>query len=503
MKSNLSSKEIYLLVQSMSKTEVRYFKVESKQGNEDAGYIVLFDVLRKMDEFDEELLKKKLKNTKIAKYIPRTCNYLYEAILKSLRAYQRDKSTYAKIKTLLIDIRNLMGRGLENQCFILLAKAKALAEKNCEIISLLEINATNIDLETSFIKKDFKARLEVLILERQTLLKALEKEYACRNFYTLSFADLKSNQLLKDEAEKKRLESFLASIDIKTASPHDFRARTEYYKGVSNYQLMTGNYSQSVPAAVEALKLWKTRPSILKEEFFRYNSNASILLATYFSSHQKEYILPILDEIEANEPTNYIGQKTLFFTVSLYRLIYAMDSGDFETAHQRKEIIKRGLAKHNMTKAQERILLCNIILLEFFSAHFEQTYKEIEDFIKKYKTNRRLEITALIRIIGIISMEEAKETDKALLFYRASLRYFNKYLDPKTHLFYFESLQYVQKIYGAALFDRKPLLEEFKDYLKDKTNLVGGDELLVWTLSNIQGKKLKEIIISRQLKKEN
>ena len=59
--------ELHKLIHSLTPNEKAYFKkfaYKSKDDKENP-YLVMFDAILKQDEYDEEALKKKLKNTKL------------------------------------------------------------------------------------------------------------------------------------------------------------------------------------------------------------------------------------------------------------------------------------------------------------------------------------------------------------------------------------------------------------------------------------------------------
>jgi hypothetical protein len=83
------SDDLYRLIKSLNKSEKGYFKkfaakneVGSKQN-----YIVLFDAIDRMEEYDEERLRVSLKKESFIKQLPVYKVYLFNLILKSLSLY--------------------------------------------------------------------------------------------------------------------------------------------------------------------------------------------------------------------------------------------------------------------------------------------------------------------------------------------------------------------------------------------------------------------------------
>ncbi len=129
-----------LLVQSLTKSEKRYFKLTiafEKKNN----YLRLFDFIDKQGACTDQVIKAYFKNEVFVKQLHVTKNYLNQMILKSLRAYHAHISKGAELKTLLNDIEILFMKGLYDQCEALLEKGLALAQKYEKQIDLLSLYA--------------------------------------------------------------------------------------------------------------------------------------------------------------------------------------------------------------------------------------------------------------------------------------------------------------------------------------------------------------------------
>ena len=138
---NSGKADLFHLIRSMSKSEKRYSKMESKKaGDKTSNHIKLFDAINKMEEYDEDILKRKLKKETFVKHLSAEKRYLYQAILKSIRNFRGDQSIFAQIKSLVIDANYLQERSLYSQAKNMLNKAEKLAKKIDDTISLLEIN---------------------------------------------------------------------------------------------------------------------------------------------------------------------------------------------------------------------------------------------------------------------------------------------------------------------------------------------------------------------------
>ena len=81
------SNELFELIKSLTKSEKRFFKLQSSLQSGDKNYIRLFDTIDKMSEYDEEEVKSAFKGEKFIKHLPSEKNHLYKVILKALRSF--------------------------------------------------------------------------------------------------------------------------------------------------------------------------------------------------------------------------------------------------------------------------------------------------------------------------------------------------------------------------------------------------------------------------------
>lgn len=121
---------LYLLVKSMTETEVSNFKKQSSinSSKSQTSYIKLFDVLRSINTFDKEdflsrVTKKGIKN------IPETKNYLYKQLIPFLKDIFIKSSIKNKLLDQISEAEMLQNRGLLNESFKLVREIKEMAKK--------------------------------------------------------------------------------------------------------------------------------------------------------------------------------------------------------------------------------------------------------------------------------------------------------------------------------------------------------------------------------------
>lgn len=120
--------DIFLLINSLSVSEKRYFKLFAQRhviGDKNR-YEHLFDLIEEQTgsgEYDEEKIKKNL-STKEAKNIAAGKHYVYELVLRSMRSFHESKSLTDQINNRISDIKFLMDKGLYAKSKQLIQSAK-------------------------------------------------------------------------------------------------------------------------------------------------------------------------------------------------------------------------------------------------------------------------------------------------------------------------------------------------------------------------------------------
>ncbi|HTL80956.1 MAG TPA: hypothetical protein VL651_04595 [Bacteroidia bacterium] len=150
--SGKSSDSLHKLIHSLTKQEKRHFKIFGARHTigEQNTYVLLFDAIEKMKEYDESALMKKFKGESLLNNFSITKLRLYENILRSLDVFHHNSSVDAQLWKELHYSEILYKKTLYDQCAKRLKSAKKLAEKYEKHAVLVQIHA----LEKSLAEKD-------------------------------------------------------------------------------------------------------------------------------------------------------------------------------------------------------------------------------------------------------------------------------------------------------------------------------------------------------------
>ena len=109
---------LFNLIKSLNRSEKRYFKLFTKDKtiNGKNNHHILFNLIDKMEGYDEELLKKKLrKEPKILNFLASIKYQLYNSILRSMHIFHAQSSVEAELGEALHQIEFLRIKKLYDQ----------------------------------------------------------------------------------------------------------------------------------------------------------------------------------------------------------------------------------------------------------------------------------------------------------------------------------------------------------------------------------------------------
>ncbi|MGL1889268.1 MAG: hypothetical protein OCD76_22330 [Reichenbachiella sp.] len=170
MSKNLNAQPLFQLIKSLTKSEKRSFKLYVSRINEetDVKFIKLFDVLDKLDEYQEDIVISKMSDISKAQ-LANLKSHLYKQVLLVLRLSHLKNDVDIQLRENLDYVRLLYKKGLYEESMKLLNKIKITAnnykknifklallnyEKNIENQQMLSMDATTtlrLDKETKSI----------------------------------------------------------------------------------------------------------------------------------------------------------------------------------------------------------------------------------------------------------------------------------------------------------------------------------------------------------------
>ena len=338
MNFKLSNNDLFLLIQSLSKAEKRHFRLLQKGETTKKDYIRLFDFLLKQQSYNIPAIKEHFKANGFIKRLPAVKLYLYNSILKSLRALSNNQSITQQVHGLIADTELLYKKGLYNQCVILLSRAKTLADDN--EINFLRLQILRIQRRYAIEQfKQMKIYSPVAIRKEElTILKQMEmvnKNEALANaLHTVLFKEGSIRTTAEYEGVKEIRDKAKAyAKDSKIA----FRAAflNLYLNGAAAFLL--GNIKEAIDFGGKQISIWEENPQQLLKNPSEYIKSFNTLFQRALRLNQDDVFEKNINRLESfmvkikekkNVPLEVLG----FVRITSNYLYYYTKKGMFEKA---------------------------------------------------------------------------------------------------------------------------------------------------------------------------
>lgn len=121
---------LYSLIAELNRQERLHITNSLKQNKGNTILVNYFNYLCGLKEFDEQQIKKSVKNDTIKKFYPQYKRKLYNAILKAMRSYANHNAIEKVIYDLLDDITFLFGKGRVSAASALIDKGLEITQKH-------------------------------------------------------------------------------------------------------------------------------------------------------------------------------------------------------------------------------------------------------------------------------------------------------------------------------------------------------------------------------------
>src|SRR5690606_11555637 len=241
--TNAHKDALFVLIKSLSKSEKRQFKLYvGRLGvNADAKFLALFNLLDKMQKYEERQImesgivkKAQLSNLKA---------HLYKQILVSLRLNPVNQNIRIQIREQLDFATILYQKGLYRQSLKILDKAKAFAVEHQEKNVAYEIVELEKLIETQYITRSIPDRADELV--RQAT------ELSAQNVMTSKLSNLslklygmmlQVGYVRSDEDLNKVKAYFGKNMPVYNLNELDFREKLWLYKAYLWYSLLTQDF---------------------------------------------------------------------------------------------------------------------------------------------------------------------------------------------------------------------------------------------------------------------
>jgi len=466
------STELFDLIESLSKSEKRFFKLSSSLQSGDKNYLKIFDAIDRQIEYNETAIKDQFKSEIFIKHFPSEKNHLYKLILKSLRSYHSDNSVSSALKQEIKNIEILYNKALFKECNKFLMRAKKMAISYEKFYFLFElISWEKLLLEEAFEDGEFTKDLDTLILEEQEVIEKLRNLAAYHVLYSKINYVFRSGGFVRDEEERSLVEEISNHPLIKGKNTAlSKRAATICYYTQGFCKLANGDFSGSLAKFEEVKSILDDNTKIRKDLAKRYVRTLSNIMNCHIDQGEYEKAREMIDSLRAlSESANFKRtdiRLNIFKDCCIGELKMCNATGDFETGIKTVDEILSGLDEFELkiNKEQEVRFFYHVAYIYFGAGLYNKALFWINKVLNDNENTLRQDLYSYARLFNLVIHFELGNFDLLEYITKSTQRYLHK----RQRDYELEKvvIEYMRKLIRANnVIDRKELFIRFNEKL--------------------------------------
>jgi len=444
---------LYELINSMSKSEKRYFKLLASRhtiGDEN-NYVVLFDYLEKLPTYDEEQIFKHFKGEPFLNSFSITKKRLYDHILRALDTYHAVHSIDAQLQTQIHAAEILYNKSLYEQARRILKSAEKVARKHEKYLILQQISKLN---KRMLENEGYTALSALRILEIKMQDEELSKHIENTNFLwaskSLIFSKLHTKGVARTNEERTEYRHLIEHLKKPEASA-SFDEKYIYNHLMSAYHYAIQDLSNCSIFLRNNLELFEEDTCRISQQLSTYLSLLTNAIYTLESMGQRtdaNKFLQVLRKLPADfgNALSEDMQIKLFASVNSVELGVLMKRGDLDEAIKRVPAIETGLRlyENKITSVRRAFLCFKVATIYLGNGDNSEALKWINKIFNDPDLDPSEDLLAFAYLVDLLIHMELKH-DKLLPY---ALKNAQRYLKSRNKIHRFEKafLQFVSKM---------------------------------------------------------
>ncbi|MBI3136744.1 MAG: hypothetical protein HYZ14_18870 [Bacteroidetes bacterium] len=501
------STELFSLIKSLTKSEKRFFKLNSALQAGDKNYLKIFDFIEAQHKYDEEDLKDEFKHETFIQHLPSEKNHLYKLILKSLRSYYSEQSVSSILKQEIKNVEILYNKALYRECNKFVKRAKTLAAEYEKFYYHYElINWEKKLLEEAYESGIFDQNLDELIKEESEVIEKLRNLAEYQILYSRINYIFRSGGFTRNETERKVVNEIADYHLIKGKNTAlSTRATTicYYIKGLCSAS--TRDYEDALINFRKAKSVMDRQAKIRDDIQQRYINTLSFLLNCYIDVHDFKNAENILEELNAlldNKAFDSPDSRVRIFTATyIGKLQLYNRQGNFERAMELEPVIEKELEtlEEKINKEKHLLFNYNLAYTNFGAGDYKRALKYINVVLNDNEKQLRQDIYSFSRIFNLIIHFELNNHDFIEYDIKSAARFLNKFeKDYEVESLFVAEMKSLAKMNSPA--ERRRIFEQFDAQLEellkiDRENVIlEYFDLRAWIKSKLSGSSFSDSI---------
>ena len=501
---------LFDLVQSMSKSEKRYFKLMSSRhtiGGEN-NYVRIFDYLDKIPSYDEKALFAFFKGEAFLKRFSITKKRLYDHILSALDAFHASSSIEAQIHKMLHASDILYDRSLYDQSRRLLRSAEKLALKHEKPALVIEIaNKQKRIHETMGYSSISDAQMNAFSEQENSQIKSLQYYAMLWQVKSRLFSQLSKKGVSRSHEDAEQYKEICREV-LEHPEPSEqvtTEARYLYYHVMSAYYYATANLDASLKALHKNLQLMESSTGPIAIEV---NKKVSVLTnAIYISDKLGDYKSSIsylnqLKTVASKVTVNEDLEIKLFSSINSIELSMNLRKGDFGRASRIADEVKEKLDQFGdkVVPARRAFLEFKVAVAYIGVGDFSQALRWVNRILNDGELDQTEDIISFTQLLELLIHLELNH-DKLLPY---SIKSTQRFLKTRNRLYSFEKV-FLQFIGKLAKCDDRFEVDQYWENLYDELATLADDDAFEsvaldyfdfqsWAEAKLKGKDFESVV---------
>lgn len=377
----------FQLIKSLEKAEKRSFKlfIKRNSSNENLKIIQLFDVLDKLEDYDEARVLKKLPSVQKAQ-LSNLKSHLYRQILASLRLLKSSESLDLQLNEWFDYAHILYKKGLFLHSLKILERAKDLARANHKTTFLVQIIALEKRIESLHITRSMKDRADLLSQEAIEVSTHISLVARLSNLALQMYSWYIRYGHASNEAAAAAVKQFWESqLPPGALQETGFYERLYLYQSYSWYAYIRQDFRQYYRYTQKWVSLFDQHPLMQRVETGHYIKGMHNLINAHFDLRNHPRFLEALARLEAfaqtprvQENENFRVQSFLYITQA--KLNHLFLTGRFREGLKLVPSIRQKLKAYELFIDPHRLMVLNY---KFATVYFGSgDYKTCIDYLQ-------------------------------------------------------------------------------------------------------------------------
>ncbi len=406
---------LFSLIKSLSKSEKRQFKlyVGRLGGNSESNFMALFNLLDKVDGYDDVLI---LQKTNIKKQqISNTKAHLYRQVLVSLRFNPVHHNVRSQIREQFDFAAILYNKGLYRQSLKVLDKAKELAFKSDESNLAFEIVEFEKAIESHYITRSLSNRADMLSLQSKELAQRNLRISKLSNLSLLLYSLLLKKGYVKNDSDADIVNRFFSKfLPIYDFNELQFKEKLFLYKAYLWHSLIMQNFVLSYKYSQQWVDLFEENQFMKKNNPIYYLKGINYLLESLFLLRHKTKFENVLLKLEADISSGNIASNENTLTLAFLYLnqnklnLFFID-GKFSNGlvFVSKLIKEIDLYKLKIDPHHIMLFYYKIACMYFGAGKNEECIFYLEKIINNKELKMRQDLMCFSRVLSLVTHYEA------------------------------------------------------------------------------------------------